>query len=126
MLDSLHHIGLVSSDRDKICSLYVDLLGFTLFRESYSPQKKRRKLELHLNGQYLLEVFIPDQKGAVQPSDPLGVVHLAFAVENVSEVLSFLQAHQIQTSGPFLDQDTGKQYGFFYDPDHLKLECYER
>ena len=87
---SMHHVCIVCSDYGQAVEFYVHTLGLTLRREQYSPEKKRHKLELYLNGEYLVELFI--QESAPDPKQPphAGLEHLSFLVEDVEQSVNDL------------------------------------
>lgn len=122
---SMHHVCIVCSNYEQAVEFYVHILGLTLRREQYSPAKKRHKLELYLNREYLVELFI--QESAPDPKQPphTGLEHLSFFVEDVERSINDLESRGVKTGPVALDRETGRQYAFFYDPDGTKLELYQ-
>lgn len=125
MIQELHHACIICSNYDRAKEFYADILGFHIYRESYSELHKRHKLELHLHGRYMLEIFImkdveEDHRTAISS----GLNHISFLVDNVREMIAYLQAKGVKTSEVKMDSITRKEYAFFYDPDKLKLEIY--
>ena len=96
---SMHHVCIVCSNYEQAVEFYVHILGLTLRREQYSPEKKRHKLELYLNGEYLVELFI--QESAPDPKQPphTGLEHLSFFVEDVERSINDLESRGVKT-GP--------------------------
>jgi len=128
MLKQFHHLCLVSSDYEATIKFYVDTLGFTLYRESFSNNWNGRKLELYYNGQYMLEIFVVEKtkrRGQNPGEVYAGLNHFSFLVDDVEAFVRKLHDDNIETSEVKLDKNTGKKYAFFYDPDGTKLEIYE-
>lgn len=124
---AFHHVCLIASDYQEAKEFYIDLLGFALKRESYSRAKKRRKLELYLHESYLLEVFIYDAPPpATDVTTETGFAHMAFSVESVDKAVQALRGHGVKATDAVLDEQTGKQYAFFYNPDGIKHELYSK
>ena len=55
-----------------------------------------------------------------------GLRHLAFEVEDLSAVLATLKAKGVDAEPIRIDEFTGKQFSFIFDPDDLPIELYER
>ena len=50
MLNTIHHIALICSGKDKVIDFYVNTLGFPVIRENYRPDKNDWKIDLLLSG----------------------------------------------------------------------------
>ena len=46
MLNSIHHIAIICSDKDKALHFYHDLLGFPMIRSNYRPDRNDWKIDL--------------------------------------------------------------------------------
>ena len=55
-LHAVHHVAILVSDYQASRHFYVDLLGFTVLRENFRPEKNDWKLDLILDG-VELEIF---------------------------------------------------------------------
>ncbi|MEG0542775.1 MAG: VOC family protein, partial [Angelakisella sp.] len=55
-LNAVHHVAILVKDYQKSRHFYVDLLGFTVIREHYRPEKNDYKLDLAA-GDIELELF---------------------------------------------------------------------
>ncbi|MBO0473987.1 glyoxylase [Enterococcus sp. DIV0840] len=123
--DHIHHIAINCSDYRKTKEFYVEKLGFEIIRENKRDDKNDVKLDLKL-GNYELELFI-SPNAPKRPSYPeaLGLRHLAFKVENIEEVITFLNAKEIECEAVRTDTFTGERMTFFFDPDGLPLELHE-
>lgn len=60
-LKKVHHIAIIGSDYEKSKHFYVDLLGFSIIRENYRPERDDYKIDLQLD-EIELELFIPRLK----------------------------------------------------------------
>lgn len=125
MLQKMHHACIVCRDYEAAVHFYADILGFTIHRKSYSPEKGRYKLELYLHGEYLIELFIQDVRHPEELTRAAGLGHLAFQVPDVARAAEYLAQEGVPASPLQQDQITGKEYLFFYDPDGQKLELYQ-
>lgn len=122
----LHHIAVICRDYGKSKRFYTELLGFKIEQEVYREERKSHKLDLSLNGNYLIELFsFPDPPARPSRPEATGLRHLAFEVENIEKCIQLLNAHQVPTEPIRIDEFTGKKFTFFEDPDHLPIELYE-
>jgi len=56
-LQQVHHIAIICSDYEKSKKFYTELLGFTIIQEVYRENRNSYKLDLALNGNYIIELF---------------------------------------------------------------------
>lgn len=125
MLSSIHHIALIVSDHEKSKAFYTEVLGLEIIQEVYREERQSYKLDLALNGVYIIELFsFPDYKPRASRPEALGLRHLAFAVEDIEAAIARLQLFQVEVEPLRIDQYTGKKFTFFFDPDGLPLELY--
>lgn len=125
-LQSLHHIAIICSDYKRSKKFYTEILGFKIVREVFRQERQSYKLDLELNGSYLIELFsFPDPPKRVSRPEACGLRHLAFAVENIEESIAFLVKSGINPESIRVDEHTGKRFTFFADPDDLPIELYE-
>lgn len=124
-LKKVHHIAIIGSNYEKSKHFYVDLLGFSIIRENYRPERDDYKIDLQLD-EIELELFII-KNCPKRPSYPesYGLRHLAFAVDSVDDTVRELNKMGIITEPIRLDTYTGKKMTFFHDPDNLPLEIHE-
>ena len=126
-LKGLHHIAIICSDYRRSKDFYVRILGFTILKEIYRADRQSYKLDLSLNGNYLIELFsFPDPPARVSRPEARGLRHLAFAVENIEACCNDLNELGVCTEPIRIDEHTGKKFTFFSDPDGLPIELYER
>ena len=124
-LKKVHHIAIIGSNYEKSKHFYVDLLGFSIIRENYRPERDDYKIDLQLD-EIELELFII-KNCPKRPSylEAYGLRHLAFAVDSVDDTVRELNKMGIITEPIRLDTYTGKKMTFFHDPDNLPLEIHE-
>ena len=125
-IQSLHHIAIICSDYEKSKRFYTEILGFQVKNEVYREERKSFKLDLSLNGHYLIELFsFPNPPNRLSRPESTGLRHIAFGVNNIEESCLFLKDNQIDTEDIRIDEYTGRKFTFFSDPDNLPIELYE-
>lgn len=126
-LNRIHHIAIICSDYNKSKSFYTDILGFTVINEVNRAERQSYKLDLALNGKYVIELFSfphPPQR----PSQPEanGLRHMAFEVDDIEQAVQLLKLKNVIAEAIRIDEYTGKRFTFFSDPDGLPIELYEK
>lgn len=125
-LSAIHHIAVIGSDYARSRAFYVDTLGFAVLRENYRPDKRDWKIDLKINDDTELELFIPENPPSrLSYPEACGLRHLAFRVENVGETVAALEVLGVSCEPIRMDSFTGKKMTFFHDPDGLPLELHE-
>jgi len=125
-IKSLHHIAIICSDYERSKRFYTEVLGFTIIQEVYRAERDSYKLDLALNGTYLIELFsFPDPPSRTSRPEACGLRHLAFAVENLEESVANLAKLGVVSEPIRVDEHTGRRFTFFADPDDLPIELYE-
>jgi glyoxylase I family protein len=123
----LHHAAIICRDYEKSKRFYTDVLGFEIIRETYREDRLSYKLDLSMNGGYLLELFsFPDPSVRVTRPEASGLRHIAFEEEDVEESIQILSKQGILTEPIRIDKITNKPFTLINDPDHLPIELYER
>jgi len=126
MLKAIHHIAIICSDYDVSKKFYTETLGLEILREVYRKERGSYKLDLSLNGQYIIELFsFPDPPARRSHPESCGLRHLAFEVEDVKKQKEKLQQLGVEVEPIRIDEYTGKCYTFIQDPDRLPIEFYE-
>ncbi|MBA4241353.1 MAG: VOC family protein [Sphingobacteriaceae bacterium] len=126
LLNSVHHIAIICSDYQKSKHFYTTILGFTIVREVYREERQSYKLDLALNGEYIIELFsFPNPLKRVSQPEAAGLRHIAFSVDDVELAVKELSSHYVITEPIRIDEFTGKKFTFFSDPDGLPIELYE-
>jgi len=126
MILKVHHIAVLCSNYEVSKTFYTEVLGLEPVREVYRAARLSYKLDLALNGEYIIELF-SFPKPPPRPSRPeaAGLRHLAFAVNDLDEVVLKLQHKGVVAEPIRIDEFTGKRFTFIADPDHLPIEFYE-
>lgn len=125
-LNRVHHIAIIASDYEKSKAFYINVLGAEQLGEYYRDERDSYKLDLAINGEYLIELFsFPNPPKRPTYPEACGLRHLAFEVDNVEHVLNELKEKNVETTGLREDPYTGKRTIFFFDPDKLPIEVYE-
>lgn len=126
-LISVHHIAIICSDYQRSKSFYTGVLGLEIIREVHRSERQSYKLDLGLNGQYVIELF-SFPKPPPRPSQPeaCGLRHLAFAVNDIAVAVQQLEEKGVICEPIRADEQTGKQFTFFTDPDGLPIELYQQ
>ncbi|EAZ80834.1 SMU1112c/YaeR family gloxylase I-like metalloprotein [Algoriphagus machipongonensis] len=125
-LKGIHHIAIICSDYEKSKQFYTEELGLEVIKEIYREERKSYKLDLALNGVYVLELFsFPNPPKRPSRPEAVGLRHLAFSVENLEECIDYLASKKIESEPIRLDKETGKRFTFIADPDDLPIEFYE-
>lgn len=125
-IKKVHHIAIIVSDYEKSKEFYIDILGCTIVAENYRKERDSYKLDLAINGDYLIELFsFPDPPKRLSYPEASGLRHLAFAVEDIDSEIKMLRDKGVKTTEILVDEYTNKKMAFFFDPDELPLELYE-
>jgi len=125
-LNSIHHIAIICSDYEVSKRFYTEVLGLEIVHEVYRKERNSYKLDLALNGNYVIELFsFPDPPERLSQPEATGLRHLAFEVKNLDKSIEELNSKNIKTEPIRTDEFTGKRFTFFADPDGLPIEFYE-
>lgn len=126
-LNSIHHIAIICSNYERSKAFYTEVLGLTVIREVYRKERQSYKLDLALNGQYVIELFsFPHPPQRLSRPEGTGLRHLAFAVSDIEETVQRLAAYNVIAEPVRIDEYTGKKFTFIADPDQLPIEFYEQ
>lgn len=126
-LNRVHHIAIICKDYQRSKIFYTDILGLTIEREVYRKERDSYKLDLSLNGHYVIELFsFPSPPSRPSRPEAAGMRHLAFEVDDIEKAINELNAKNVFPEPIRIDEFTGKKFTFFADPDDLPLELYER
>ncbi len=127
MLEAVHHISIICSNYEQSKWFYVEVLGLTVIRENYRVERQSYKLDLSLNGQYVIELFsLPHPPARASRPEAAGLRHIAFEVDNLEKVIAVLQKKNIVAEPIRTDEFTNKRFTFISDPDNLPVELYEK
>lgn len=127
MLNKIHHIAVICTDYSVSKKFYTEVLGLTIINETYREARDSWKLDLALNGQYVIELFsFPDPPPRPSRPEAAGLRHLAFEVDSLEKVIARLEQFNVEVEPVRTDELTGKRFTFIADPDGLPLEFYEK
>lgn len=127
MLTKVHHIAIICSDYQKSKRFYVKVLGLEIIREIYREERASYKLDLALNGDYIIELFsFPNPPSRPSRPEATGLRHLAFEVDDLDRIVAHLEKNQIEMEAIRTDEFTNKRFLFIADPDQLPIEFYEK
>lgn len=125
-IERLHHIAIICSDYEKSKRFYTEILGFAIENEVYRAERQSYKLDLSLNGQYLIELFsFPNPPQRPSRPEATGLRHIAFGVSDIEASVAYLNSQNIITEPIRIDEFTDRKFTFFSDPDSLPIEIYE-
>src|SRR4051812_17326026 len=96
MVRGIHHIAMICSDYQLSKRFYTEILGLTVVAETYREERKSYKLDLALNGQYVIELFsFTAPPARLSQPEAQGLRHIAFAVDSVIEMRKKIVAENI-------------------------------
>lgn len=125
-LKNVHHIAIICSDYERSKTFYTKVLGCTVLLETFRAERNSYKLDLAINGTYIIELFsFPNPPARPSRPESCGLRHLAFSVDNIETSIEFLTSKGVTCEPIRVDELTGKRFTFFADPDGLPLELYE-
>lgn len=125
-IKNIHHVAVLCSDYQKSKHFYSNILGLEIIRETYRSERDSHKLDLALNGTYILEIFsFPNPPARPSKPESTGLRHLAFGVENLDAVINEMSKNDIVAEDIRIDALTSKRFTFIADPDNLPIEFYE-
>lgn len=126
LLKNVHHIAIICSNYERSKRFYTEVLGLDIIRETWRAERLSWKLDLALDGHYIVELFsFPDPPERPSRPEACGLRHLAFAVDNLEQVIAHLQRNEVEAEPVRTDEMTGKRFTFIADPDDLPIEFYE-
>ena len=126
MLNKIHHTAIICADYERSKQFYTDVLGLEISNETCRPERDSYKLDLSLNGHYVIELFsFPNPPKRPSRPEATGLRHIAFDVDNLDAVIAHLATHGVEAEPIRVDETTHKRFTFIADPDGLPIEFYE-
>jgi glyoxylase I family protein len=126
-INKVHHIAIICSDYQKSKHFYTETLGLTIVQEIFREERESYKLDLALNGTFIVELFsFKNAPKRVSAPEAAGLRHLAFEVNNIQETRNYFTSQNINAEEIRMDVHTQKNYFFIADPDNLPIEFYEK
>ena len=124
--NGLHHVAIIGYDYEKSKHFYVDILRFSIIRETFRADRQSYKLDLRVGSGDVIELFsFPNPPPRVSQPEACGLRHLAFGVDEIEETVAYLKSKGVAVEAIRRDEITGRRFTFFKDPDDLPLEIYE-
>jgi glyoxylase I family protein len=126
-INKVHHIALICEDYSKSKHFYINILGLTIIQEIYRENRDSYKLDLALNGTFIIELFsFPNPPKRVSSPEAAGLRHLAFEVNDIQETRKYLVEQGCTAEEIRIDEFTQKKFFFITDPDNTPIEFYEK
>ena len=126
-LNKIHHVAVLCSDYAKSLAFYTQVLGLQVLEEHYRAERESYKTDLALDGQFVVELFsFPHPPKRLTNPEATGLRHLAFEVDSVEEAMTHLDRYGVTHEQVRIDPYSGKKFVFFFDPDLLPIEFYEK
>ena len=123
----IHHIAIICSDYQKSKQFYTEFLGLQILQEVYREERQSYKLDLTLNGVYVLELFsFPNPPQRLSRPEAAGLRHLAFEVNDIAATHHLCLLEGVIAEDIRVDEYTNKSFFFISDPDGLPIEFYEK
>ncbi|MCZ6580626.1 MAG: VOC family protein [Nitrospirae bacterium] len=120
----LLHTRMRVSDMDQTIAFYRDVLGLEVLERKVSPRGSHLAFLAVPNSEELIELCSFPPSGPVKVQEDL--VHLAFEVDNLDEMIQELTRKQIPiTDGPTRTA-SGSRFIFIDAPDGYEVELIER
>jgi glyoxylase I family protein len=127
ILNQIHHVAIICADYKKSKAFYVEILGLTIINETYREERQSYKLDLALNGKYVIELFsFPNPPQRLSRPEGTGLRHIAFEVDDINTIVEELKRNNIIAEPIRTDEITNKKFTFIADPDDLPIEFYEK
>jgi glyoxylase I family protein len=127
MLNKVHHVAVICSNYEVSKQFYTQVLGLEILNETYRESRQSYKLDLALNGVYVLELFsFPNSPKRLTQPESVGLRHLAFEVNNVEQIEQKMKALHVPIEPIRVDEFSNKKFTFITDPDGLPIEFYEK
>lgn len=122
----IHHIAIICGNYEVSKKFYTEVLGLTIIAENYRAERESYKLDLALNGEYIIELFsFPDAPPRPTRPEAIGLRHLAFQVPDIEVTLKWMDEKGVTYEPLRVDEITGCRFTFIADPDDLPIEFYE-
>ena len=126
MLNKIHHTAIICADYERSKQFYTNVLGLEISNETYRAERDSYKLDLSLNGHYVIELFsFPNPPKRPSRPEATGLRHIAFDVDDLDAIIAHLATHGVEAEPIRVDETTHKRFTFIADPDGLPIEFYE-
>src|SRR5689334_1259554 len=103
-LNRIHHISIICTDYERSKAFYTNILGLTILNETYRKERQSYKLDLALNGIYVLELFsFPSPPPRASKPEAAGLRHLTFEVSSLRKTIAELTQLNIESEPVRID-----------------------
>ena len=124
MIQGLHHVAILCSDREKSLNFYR-AIGFEIVSCTIRPERCDEIINMQGHS-IALELFISnDRPQRVTDPEAYGLRHIAFCVYGLDELNNFLNGCGYSPEPIRKDSFTGEKMFFVKDPDGLPIEFRE-
>lgn len=125
-IKGIHHVALIAADYETSKRFYCGILGLPAITETWRAERQSWKLDLALPDGARLELFsFPDPPPRPSRPEASGLRHLALRVPDVPAARVELLAAGVTVEELRVDELTGRQFAFCFDPDGLPIELYQ-
>lgn len=124
-MKAIHHIAVICSDKEKALDFYVRKLELPVIRKNYRPERDDWKIDLRINEDTELELFIMQDHPERPSPEAYGLRHLAFKSDDIAADVRRLEEKGVACEPIRIDPYTGGRFTFFHDPDGLPIELHE-
>ncbi len=126
-LKQIHHVAIICSDYEVSKHFYTQILGLRIIAEHHRAERHSYKLDLAIGSEEQIELFsFPDPPPRMTNPEARGLRHLAFVIDDIEVQARLLNEYGVTVQPVRIDECTGKKFTFFFDPDGLPLELYEK
>jgi len=126
-MNKVHHTAIICSNYQVSKQFYTEVLGLEVIREVYREERQSYKLDLALQGEYIIELFsFPNPPKRPSRPESCGLRHLAFEVDDIEKTIAHCKNYDVIAKPIRVDEFTNKRFTFIADPDDLPIEFYEK
>ncbi len=126
-MNKVHHTAIICSNYQVSKKFYTEVLGLEVIREVYREERQSYKLDLALQGEYVIELFsFPNPPKRPSRPESCGLRHIAFKVDDLEKIIAHCKNYDVIAEPIRVDEFTNKRFTFIADPDDLPIEFYEK
>nr|WP_091901947.1 VOC family protein [Maribacter stanieri] len=126
-MNKVHHTAIICSNYEVSKHFYTEVLGLEIIREVYREERQSYKLDLALQGEYIIELFsFPNPPQRPSRPESCGLRHIAFEVDKIEDIIAKCKLYNVIAEPIRIDEFTNKRFTFIADPDDLPIEFYEK
>jgi glyoxylase I family protein len=103
-IKKIHHIAIICSNYEKSKDFYTNILGFSIINQTFREHRNSYKLDIRVGNNDMSELFsFPSPPPRFSQPENCGLRHLAFAVENITECVAYLESKGISVEPVRID-----------------------